>query len=438
MTGVTERRRQLLAGASPATTIRVAAIRCLVCWLAAALSIVVFPIGTLAQVIPPTEQPGRERERFIEPVPPRAKPALPAITLPSGVAAEGAEKIQVVVREITVVGSSVYSTADFDLLYRDLIGREVSLQTIYDLARRITAKYGNDGYVLSRAIVPPQQLEPDGATVRIEIVEGYIDRVEWPTELLSRYRDFFSNYADKISAGRPANIHIIERYLLLASDLPGLRFSTNLRPSSDTPAASTLVVEVAEKVIDANVRLDNRGTRARGPYQFFTSATSNNYFGNHEAVTISYAGGTRSTSLEAGLSYPLIRARERNLLLTGLIFTSDNHSDILDTAFNEDRLRGLRFRADADAVDGWRGLNQLNFTFSQGINGVGARMRWHRSIRCSAWVGRSRSHLERTAFCTPRPRSSAPRRCSVESAFPSLTNARETTRINSPEACASA
>jgi len=50
---------------------------------------------------------------------------------------------------------------------------------------------------------------------------------------------------------------------------------------------------------------------------------------------------------------------------------------------------------------------------------------------------RSRSHLERTEFCTPRPRLSAPRSCSVESAFPSLTNGRETTRINSPAACAS-
>ena len=34
-------------------------------------------------------------------------------------------------------------------LYADLIGAEVSLAAVYDLARRITAKYGAAGYVLS-------------------------------------------------------------------------------------------------------------------------------------------------------------------------------------------------------------------------------------------------------------------------------------------------
>src|SRR4029077_18288711 len=108
---------------------------------------------------------------------------------------------------------------------------------------------GNDGYVLSRAVVPPQQLDPKGAIVQIEVVEGYIDKVEWPTQL-SRYYDFFSDYAAKITAQRPVNIRTIERYLLLAGDLPGLKFKTSLRPSKHNRNAATLVVEVAEKPVD--------------------------------------------------------------------------------------------------------------------------------------------------------------------------------------------
>jgi hemolysin activation/secretion protein len=76
---------------------------------------------------------------------------------------------------------------------------------------------------------------------------------------------------------------------------------------------------------------------------------------------------TRSTIVEAGLSYPLVRARERNLTLTALGFLSDNHSDI-----NEDRLRGLRGKVDADFADNLAGINQLNVTFSQGIDGLGS------------------------------------------------------------------
>jgi len=53
----------------------------------------------------------------------------------------------------------------------------------------------------------------------------------WPAEKLARYRDFFSDYTARIVADRPANIRTLERYLLLANDLPGLKFSTSLKPS---------------------------------------------------------------------------------------------------------------------------------------------------------------------------------------------------------------
>jgi hemolysin activation/secretion protein len=385
--------------------------------IAAALAIAIVSTAAIAQVIPPSAQPGRERERFTQPPAPQAQPGGPPVSLPSTVAPPGAEKIKLIIRSVQVVGSTVYNAAQLEPLYADLLGRETTLATVYEIARRITAKYGADGYVLSRAIVPPQQLNPKGVNVRIQVIEGWVDNVEWPKKL-SRYRDFFSDYAAKITADRPVNIRTIERYLLLASDLPGLKFSTSLRPSATQTGASTLVVEVTEKPIDANARVDNRGTPSRGPYQFLTSATLNNILGQHEALTVSYAGvsplkqlqyisgyykqvltsegltafvdgsyswgkpgtqvlealefSTRSTILEAGAFYPVVRSRERNLTLTGLVFMSDNYSDILSAPFNVDRLRGFRGKADADIADSLQGINQFNLTISQGIEGLGS------------------------------------------------------------------
>ena len=118
--------------------------------------------------------------------------------------------------------------------------------------------------MLSRAIVPPQNFGRRGAVIRIQVVEGYVDQVIWP-EKLTRYRDFFTDYAARIVADRPANIRTLERYLLLANDLPGLKFATTLKPSPTHPNASILIVEVTEKRIDALARIDNRGTERAGP-----------------------------------------------------------------------------------------------------------------------------------------------------------------------------
>ena len=134
--------------------------------------------------------------------------------------------------------------------------------------------------------------------IRIHVVEGYVDQVVWPMEKLSRYRDFFSDYTARIVADRPANIRTLERYLLLANDLPGLRFSTSLKPSATNPNASTLIVEVKEKTFEGVGRIDNRGTIARGPWQYLGQLTVNNLAASHEAFTVTYAGTFQFAELQ--------------------------------------------------------------------------------------------------------------------------------------------
>ena len=381
-----------------------------------AVAMAALPVAVAAQVIPPSEQPGRERERFLQPQAPQALPAGPAMRLPSTVAPKGAEKISLRVRSVRVTGSTVYTATQLEPLYADLVGRRVSLTAIYALAQRITAKYGSDGYVLSRAVIPPQDLDPKGAIIHVQVVEGYIDKVEWPQQV-SRYRNFFAEYAAKITAERPANIHTIERYLLLAGDLPGLKFSTALRPSQE-PAASVLVVQVAEKPVDANAHIDNRGTPAQGPFEYYGSTTFNNLLGWQEALTFTYAGTVPLQELnyaalnyrqvlnsegltffadfsdvlgepgtlplqqlgyrtfgpygDVGLSYPVIRSREANLTLSGQFFASDNQGDVLGAPFSDDRLRGFRGKAQGDFADAWQGISQAYAIVSQGIEGLGS------------------------------------------------------------------
>src|SRR6266480_475599 len=149
--------------------------------IAAALAMVSVSFAAVAQVVPPSDQPGRERERFERPPVPLAQPGGPAISVPGIEAPPGAAETKLVIRQIRIVGATVYTAAQLAELYADLVGKTVTLQALYDLAQRITAKYGGDGYVLSRAIVPVQQLDPNGAVIRIQVIEGYVDKVVWPT-----------------------------------------------------------------------------------------------------------------------------------------------------------------------------------------------------------------------------------------------------------------
>ena len=78
--------------------------------------------------------------------------------------------------------------------------------------------------------------------------------------------------------------------MLLAGDLPGLKFATSLKASEKNPNAATLLVEATYKPVDAMARIDNRGTPARGPLQYLGALTSNNLLGINDAFAVTYAG----------------------------------------------------------------------------------------------------------------------------------------------------
>src|SRR5688572_30868795 len=73
----------------------------------AALALVLLPVCAAAQV-PPSDLPGRERQRFVEPAAPRAQATGDTISLPSTVAPAGAERIMLTVARVVVTGASVY------------------------------------------------------------------------------------------------------------------------------------------------------------------------------------------------------------------------------------------------------------------------------------------------------------------------------------------
>src|SRR5215831_9197701 len=307
---------------------RAVLVACL--WLAAGLG--VFSVSL--RVSDSAERAARSRALSLHraaAVPGRA--GRPRVSVPGMVAPEGADKVRLNIRGVEIEGATVYRPDELQLLYGDMTGHEVTLSAVHDLAHRIKAKYGADGYVLSRAIVPPQNLTKGAAVIRIQVIEGYIDTVVWPASL-TRFRDFFSYYEAKIIAARPANVRTIERYLVLAGDLPGLRFSASLKASKTNPNAATLLVEATYKPVDAFARIDNRGTAARGPFRYLGSVTANNLLANHDAFTVTYAGVVPTRELN------YISTTYRQVLTAeGLAaFGSDSSSDVFSHLFTEDRI----------------------------------------------------------------------------------------------------
>lgn len=329
---------------------------------------------------------------------------------PASAADAAGEGPRFVLTAVAIEGVTVYRPEELRPLYRDLLGREIALDAVFALAEAVTARYRNDGYTLSQAIVPPQTIS-DGE-VRLTVVEGFIDQVLIEGETGGR-AGLFRAWGEKIKASRPFQVAVLERYSLLANDLPGAQVRAVLRPSEDTPGAADLVFEVTHQTFEAAANLDNRAPKTTGPLQGLVSLTGNSLLGLYDRTTLTYSraklrrrsqfAGLRhdqvlnsegsglslsvsysrskpgdvlkdldllsaSIALSAVLTHPVVRSRNANLNLSAGFTYREVKSDAVSARLFRDRLSVVSLGFDAAFTDPWNGRDTMELRIHQGLD----------------------------------------------------------------------
>lgn len=350
---------------------------------------------------------------------PQASPNVSIGQVSTIEAPEGAENINFTFGGLEIEGASAYSEDELYSLYQNRIGQEISLAELYGIANQMTLKYRNDGYVLTQVVVPPQTIE--AGIARLLVVEGFIDNVviqggDEGNAALKVIQD----YAAQINSGGALNIEQLERQLLLINDLPGVSARSVISPSQTTTGAADLLVILDRNPYDAQVGVDNNGSRFLGPVQFSGAASINSALGFNEAITgqlvlapdagmelafgsLSYEqpvgrygtklsvtgsithtdpgftlspfeveGQSHSLSLKA--RHPFVRSRNTNLWGdVSFDFRNVDSKNNLQ-ATSKDRIRALRAGIQAEFLDSLLGVavNSLELQVSQGLQILGS------------------------------------------------------------------
>lgn len=377
------------------------------------VALVWFGPSAQAQQLPgPAElRPGISPDR----VPPLAAPrADPDVSIPEAPEADvpaGAEAARFFLADILVEGATIYGEGQLRPLYEEFLQSEISLATLYGIASSIETRYRDDGYILSRAIVPAQSVS-DGV-YRIQVIEGYVTNVVIEGDI-GNSRGLVERYMSRIPESRPVNIAEIERYLLLMNDLPGISGTGVLRPSGADVGAAELVVTAQRKRYDGFALVDNRGSEFTGEEGAALGFSANSFtsFGEQTEVVLfsalddkeqrvgqityeqqigadglkirglaSYGESEPGGTLEpldveqdtlqfiVGVEYPYIRSRRFNVTFSGGFDWVDQESDILNgaTTVADDSLRVLFAGAQVDYRDSYGGANFAELGIRQGL-----------------------------------------------------------------------
>ncbi len=206
---------------------------------------------------------------------------------------------EVVLKQVQLLGVQHKVPANVTRIYQKMIGQKLHFTEIQNMATAMEAAYRNDGYILVQVILPPQEISLSKGVVQLQIIEGQIAEVTFVGDNPEAAKAQLQRYAEQIELEDPISYQSIDRFLVLANQLPGIDVSATVVPNKNVVGAADLVVTVTHTKASSFFNFNNRGTQYIGPTQASAGASIYNIFG---ADSLSVAGAT-VTSRPSELAY---------------------------------------------------------------------------------------------------------------------------------------
>jgi hemolysin activation/secretion protein len=169
--------------------------------------------------------------------------------------------VSVDVKSIQILGNTLVETDTLHGLVADAEGKTLTLDQLDEMATRISRFYRGRGQSFARAVVPAQVIQ--SGIVRLLVIEARYGKVGIDNQ--TRVNDLLLQAtAAPLKGGQPVEQALLDRSLLLMSDIPGVVVQATLRPG-DGIGSSDLSIQVAPgQAVSGSLVLDDYGNSYTG------------------------------------------------------------------------------------------------------------------------------------------------------------------------------
>ncbi|MDD3055489.1 MAG: ShlB/FhaC/HecB family hemolysin secretion/activation protein [Aliarcobacter sp.] len=291
---------------------------------------------------------------------------------------------KILVKDFVFEGNDHIKSSDLQNLTKEFTDKELSFADIQNVASIITKEYRNKGYFVARAYLPKQNLQESNGVLKFAVIEGNYG--EFKLENKSNVKDFIVQgmLNDAKARDNIVSTDTLERSMLIINDTPGsVVTQADVKPGTDVGTSDFLIKTEKTPFYDGYVLADNQGSKYTGknramaginlnsPLQIGDKLSLSGLVTNGEDIKnyrVGYefplmANGLRgqtsysktdydlvdlgqntpdgiydgnTTTIEAGVTYPIIRTRNENLNFSTL-YANKELKDYYDNAVSKDR-----------------------------------------------------------------------------------------------------
>ena len=282
----------------------------------------------LPPITDPTGRAGEPPPLAQEDFPDTPAHILPPILPPKDTEPKALGGVSVLVREIDITGSTVFSQDTLDALTKPYHNKPITTEDLEELRRAITLLYVNDGYINSGAIIPDQTIS--NGIVTIQIIEGQLADIE--IEGTKHFFPFYLRHRLARDTNPPFNINPLrERLQILLQDNRIQRLNAELKPGL-RPGEAELKVQVEEESpYKAWLEFNNFQSPTVGAERGMATAEHRNLTGIGDVLRVTYGRSAGINPLiDTSYVVPITR-RDTSLILQ----YRKNDFDVIEAPFND-------------------------------------------------------------------------------------------------------
>ncbi|WP_420836801.1 ShlB/FhaC/HecB family hemolysin secretion/activation protein [Bradyrhizobium algeriense] len=345
----------------------------------------------------------------------RPRLPLPELARPEG---QGDSSPLFVLRHVSISGAVAIPQERLAATYQSYIGKKVSQADLAAIAAAVSDVYRAAGFHLSRAIVPPQDIQ--SGQLRIQVIEGSITELALKGDGAEQFG--VRPMLDAVLTERPSRLATLERQLLLINGRPGVRIEdTAIEEIGSASGHFRLIVSLKTWHLFTSFGVDNLGSSSVGPWQSYGTAALNSYLAPGDSLVLNlsttpgdprqlafgrlsyevpvgtdgarigasgyysevwpgdyrhlYSDNIKTESFEIRGSIAALQSQKSSLTLTAAAgFTNATENDVFGPIY-ADRIRTASLTSDYRLQDSFGGTNYLTVNYRQGLDILGASHR---------------------------------------------------------------
>ncbi|MCF8209116.1 MAG: ShlB/FhaC/HecB family hemolysin secretion/activation protein [Rhodoferax sp.] len=348
------------------------------------------------------------------------KPALPAKPSDSkpgeSPVLSGLPGDRVTVNRFNFVGNTLIGSEQLASVVAPWLGRAIGFAELREAADAVARHYRDAGWLV-RVVLPRQDVTAGQVTLQVveAVFGGALREGDGPLRLNMSL--VMAHFESRLAKGEAVPTEALERALLLADDLPGVKVAGSLRAAAKEGETELVLKLDDEPLWAGDVSGNNSGARSTGSNQLAATLSLASPLGQGELfnasamaaqgvkylrlggstplgadgwragvsvgamryslVTSEFAGqGGSGSSGTYGLeaSYPLVRSRARNLSLQLALDYKQFDNQLLDRVQSDYSVRSWSAGLSADMTDTWGGggMNRASVSLTQGQVDLGA------------------------------------------------------------------